>query len=366
MRVWFLAIQSLPFTPRLRIEDQRVGGSETALFWIARGLARLGHDVVVLNHCHPDEGTYEGVRYLDVATARTQWRTEGRTRPPDVLVLFRRMLDVLTGLPSKMRVFWAHDYQGVHVSDPPSPGRALAILWRRMTGPLFHGRVDRVFVVSQFMAGLFEWLFRTPRRKLIIMPNGVDAALFEGPAPARVPMRFVHSSVPDRGLSQLLRDIFPRIKEVHPNAELHVFSYQPLDAYRHHATGGVRFHGWVTKEELIRALRESWVMLYPANFEEMGAISVLESMAAGTPAITSMMGVLTELAADGRGIAVPGYPGTQEFADRFVRATLALLGDRSRLDHMRAAAREYILMHHDWEAIARRWDRILREPRPAD
>jgi glycosyltransferase involved in cell wall biosynthesis len=360
MKVWFLAGQSLPFTPRLRIEDQRIGGSETALFWVARGLARLGHEVVVLNHCHPDEGIYEGVRYLDILAAKTHWRTEGRTRPPDVLVLFRRMLDVLTDLPSKARVFWAHDYQGVHVSDQPSFARSLAVVWRRLTGPLFHGRVDRVFVVSQFMAGLFEWLFRTPPKKLVVMPNGVDAALFEGPAPERVPMKFVHSSVPDRGLAQLLREIFPRIKEAHPSAELHVFSYQPLDAYRHHATSGVRLHGWVTKEDLIRALRESWVMLYPANFEEMGAISVLESMAAGTPAITSTLGVLTELAADGRGIAVPGRAGTGEFADRFVQATLALVGDRVRLEHMRTAARGYVLTNHDWEAIARRWDKELR------
>ena len=212
MKVWFLASQSLPFTPRLRIEDQRVGGSETALFWIARGLARLGHDVVVLNHCHPDDGRYEGVRYLDVSAAETVWRNEGRTQPPDVLVLFRRMLDVLTDLPSKMRVFWAHDYQGVQVSDQPSLGRSLAIVWRRLTGPLFHGRVNQVFVVSQFMAYLFEWLFRMPPKKLVVMPNGVDVSLFQGPAPGRVPMKFVHSSVPNRGLAQLLRDIFPQIQ----------------------------------------------------------------------------------------------------------------------------------------------------------
>jgi len=263
-----------------------------------------------------------------------------------------------------MRVFWAHDYQGVHVSDQPSLGRSLAVVWRRLTGPLFHGRVNQVFVVSQFMADLFEWLFRTPPKKLVVMPNGVDVSLLQGPAPARVPMKFVHSSVPDRGLGQLLREIFPRIRSAYSQAELHVFSYHPLDAYQRYATGGVTLHGWVTKEELIRALRESSMMLYPANFEEMGAISVLESMAAGTPAVTSTLGVLAELAGENtRGIAVPGRPGTQEFADRFVLATLELLGDPSRLEQMRSAAREYVLTHHDWNAIARRWDRVLREVR---
>lgn len=323
-------------------------------------MAKLGHHVTVLNHCGGDSGEYEGVRYLDLTQHWTRWRAESRANKPDVLVLFRRMLDVLSDIPSKVRVFWAHDHQGVYVSHPPGFSRSLAIGWRRMTGPQFHRRVDRVFVVSNFMADLFRWLFRTPSEKLVVMPNGIDGSLFKDPA-AHHPLKFVHSSVPDRGLTQLLLEIFPVVRKTHPPSELHLFSYQPLDGYRKYESTGVHFHGWVKKEELIRTLGQSCLMLYPANFEEMGAISVLESMAAGTPAITSTLGVLAELAGENsRGVAVPGRPGTHGFADRFVQAVLELLGDPSRLEHMRTAAREYVLTRHDWDAIARRWDRELR------
>ena len=356
----FLARQSLPFSPR-SIHSQRVGGSETALYYVARGLAGLGHDVLVLNHCGGEAGVYDGVRYFDLRRDYTRWRSEVRGRPADVLVLFRRMLDVVTDIPSRIRVFWAHDHQGVYVSDPPSIPRSLAIAWRQATGPLFHRRVDKIFVVSKFMADLFVWLFRTPPGKLTVMPNGVDTALFVGPLPEKRPLKFVYTSVPERGLAQLLREIFPEIRRVYPRAELHVASYWPLDGYQGDAIEGVHFLGRLPANELARLLLESSLMLYPSNSEEMGAIAVLEAMAAGTPAVTSTLGVLTELTGGGeRGVVVPGRPGSRDFARRFVEATLELLADEERLARMRRAAREYVLSNHDWNRIVSRWEEELR------
>lgn len=103
-------------------------------------------------------------------------------------------------------------------------------------------------------------------------------------------------------------------------------------------------------------------MLYPSIAEEMGCIAVLESMAAGTPAVTSSLAVLPELAGNGvRGIAVEGWPGAAGFTGRFVDATGSLLTDIDRLDRMRAAARDYAMTHHSWDAIAARWGQMLKE-----
>src|SRR5437879_4621069 len=177
----------------------------------------------------------------------------------------------------------------------------------------------------------------------------------------RVPLRFIHTSVPDRGLVHLLREVFPPLRHLLPASELHVYSYRPLDPYTRYSTPGVHFHGWVPKPELVRALGESTLMLYPANAEEMGCIAVLESMAAGTPAVTSSLGVLPELAGDGScGVVVEGWPGTREFSGRSVEARMNLLADPDRLERMRVAAREYAITRHNWEAIAVRWQEMLR------
>jgi glycosyltransferase involved in cell wall biosynthesis len=272
------------------------------------------------------------------------------------------MEDVGIGIRARAKVFWSHDYQGVPKAPLNSSlGRRLGIVWRRATGPWFHARVDRIVVISAFLAEVFQWLFRVRADKLAVVPVGVDADAFAGSAPPHSTLRFIHTSVPDRGLAPLLQGIFPPIRQAYPEAELHVYSYQSLDAFRRYATSGVYLHGWVPKPDLVRSLRQSALMLYPATVEETGCIAVLESMAAGTPAVTSSLGVLPELAADGRrGIAVEGWPGKGDFSPRFVDATVRLLSDPKRLAQMRMAAHDYAIANHNWNAISLRWQEVLQ------
>jgi glycosyltransferase involved in cell wall biosynthesis len=359
MRVWFLARRHAPFSPA-SIARRPLGGGESALYHVARGLAGLGHEVVVVNRCSPEAGLYDGVRYYDAAAS--QWYSAARATSPDVLVICRAMEDVRMHINARAKVFWSHDYQGVpRVPLHARLGRQLGIAWRRTTGPLFHQRVDRIVVISAFLAEVFRWLFRVPADKLVVVPVGIDADAFVGLAPPRSTLRFIHTSVPDRGLAPLLQDIFPAIRGRYPEAELHVYSYQSLDAFRRDAPPGVYLHGWAPKPDLVRSLCESTLMLYPATVEEMGCIAVLESMAAGTPAVTSSLGVLPELAAGGRrGVAVEGWPGKGDFSPRFVDATVRLLSDPDRLGQMRMAAHDYAITHHAWDAIALRWQQVLR------
>jgi glycosyltransferase involved in cell wall biosynthesis len=358
MRIWFLARNLQSFSPA-SAQHRPIGGSEIALYNVAQGLARLGHEVVVVNRCGPEAGRYDGTRYYDITAS--PWQSEAGATPPDVLVVCRRMLDVGVSLPRRATVFWAHDYQGVPMETPhPAPWRPLAIAWRRLTGPWFHTRVDRIVVISQFLGDVCRWLYRAPAEKLVIIPQGIETALFRGPDRRRGPLRFIHTSTPDRGLSGLLTDIFPPLRQAFPDAELHLYSYMPLDAYRRFGSPGVVFHGWVPRSELVAALRESTMMLYPSNGEEMGCMAVLESMAAGAPAVTSALGVLPELAGDGtRGVAVRGWPGTPEFSRSFVQATTDLLAHPDRLERMRAAAHEYVMTRHGWDAIAVQWQQVL-------
>ncbi len=373
MRVWFLARRHAPFSPA-SFAHRKLGGSESGLYFVAKGLAALGHEVVVVNRCGPEAGIYDGVRYIDAAGV-SPWLVAARATPPDALVICRAMEDVRIGIPARAKIFWAHDYQGVSVAPlRPGLGRPLGIAWRRATGRLFHKRVDRIVVISAFLGDVFRWLFHTPADKLVIVPQGIQADLFAGPPVPRAPMRFIYTSVPDRGLAPLLQDVFPVLHAGFPDAELHVYSYHILDAYARYATPGVTLHGWAPKPDLVRSLRQSTLMLYPATVEEMGCMAELESMAAGTPAVTSSLGVLPELAADGRrGIAVEGWPGKGDFSTRFVDATVRLLSDPERLARMRIAAHDYTMTHHAWDAIALRWQKVLQasldgasNPRPTE
>src|SRR5437667_8709085 len=261
MRVWFLARAHQPFSPG-GIHVRQLGGSELALYHVAKRLAGLGHEVAVVNRCGPEAGLFDGVRYYDAANDASQWRREARIRVPDVLVLCRPIPVVRALVPARARIFWAHDYQGLPMVGPRSGvGRQLSIIWRRATGPSFVKRVDRIFVISRFLADVFRWLYHTPAEKLVIIPQGVETELFAGQSHPRGPLRFIYTSTPDRGLVHLLREIFPAIQGAFPQAELHLYSYVSMDAYRRLSTPGVHFHGWVPRPELVRSLGESALML---------------------------------------------------------------------------------------------------------
>src|SRR5438093_12414469 len=122
MRIWFLARTLQSFSPA-SAHQRPIGGSEIALYSVARGLAGLGHDVVVVNRCGLEAGLYDGTRYYDIT--ESAWRFVAQEEPPDVLVVCRRMLAVWVGLAARARVFWAHDYEGVPIDTPhPASPRA--------------------------------------------------------------------------------------------------------------------------------------------------------------------------------------------------------------------------------------------------
>jgi len=361
VRVCFYARQSEPFSPATPGE-RGLGGSESALYYLARELASLGHEVTVLNHCGDDGGLYDGVMYLDIRRHRHRWQPLLRATPPELLVLFRRMLDVAAPLPGRVRVFWAHDFQGVSADYPRGRlARLLAIQWRRFTGPAFYRRIHYVVAVSQFLADQFRYLFRVPANKLLVMPNGVDVDMFAtSGSDCRDPYRLVYTSVPDRGLDILLARIFPAIKREIPQATLHVFSYRSLEPYRGLAADGVVLGGSLSKSRLAQELLRSSLLVYPCTVEELGAIAVLEAMAAGVPAVTSTLGVLPELVGDReRGIAVPGDPRTQPFAERFVHEVVMLLRQQDQLQRMRVRAQDWVRRERSWASVARRWEATL-------
>ncbi|MBI4277477.1 MAG: glycosyltransferase family 4 protein [Armatimonadetes bacterium] len=360
MRVAFYASDAMPFAPAA-VSTTPLGGVELALFSMARALAALGHEVLVLNRCGGGAGEHQAVRYMDVEADRARWQATLRERPADALVVVRRFMDVNAPVPCRVKIYWAVDFLGVSHDFPASPvSRALAVKWRQWTGPLFTRRVDLVFVISRYMGDLFAYLFRTPQSRIVVTRHGIDPSEFAPVAVDKEPLRFIHTSVPDRGLDVLLSAIFPRVRAQFPEATLHLFSYRPLDRYREMNLPGVVVHGSVPRADLVRELGRSTLMLYPNTAEEMFCIAAVEAQAAGTPVVTSDRGALPEVVVHGEtGVIVPGPTADPAFADRFAAAVGALVRDPPRLAALAARARERALTRYRWDTVAREWSAII-------
>ena len=72
------------------------------------------------------------------------------------------------------------------------------------------------------------------------------------------------------------------------------------EAVRPHLGDGVEFLGEVGHDEKVRLLQGAKAMLFPIEWEEPGALVLLESMACGTPIVATRRGCVPEMVADGR------------------------------------------------------------------
>lgn len=357
MRIAVYAPLTLPFSPR-HVARRPLGGSETALYHLTRELAACGAAVTVINRCGADEGIYDGVHYMDFQ--RGEWRRRMQEDPPDVLIIFRQITDVLKPLPGRIRILWAHDHLGAYPEREGILGTFVARAWQWIGKPLFLPRIHVVATVSHWLAQSFHDYLGVPWERILVTRNGLELAHFRDLQEVRNPFRLIYTSVPERGLDLLLDKIFPAIRSRVPEAELHVFSYRNLERYRRKRREGVIIRGGLPQHLLARELAQSAVFVYPTDFPETSCIAALEAQAAGTPVVTSKRYALQETVLDGRtGILIEGKVGSEGYIRAFVEAVVRLLRDPSLRERMGRQARERVLERYGWDRIAREWWEFL-------
>lgn len=362
--VLFYAELCRPFVPP-DIQVRAMGGSETALLHVARGLAALGHQVTVVAHPGARQGIYDGVRYVDLEAGHWQDQLD-----VDVTVIFRQLPHVRRAVPGRYRLFWGHDHIGLYPELPRGIKRSVLTAAWSLGYRVFGQRAPGIVAVSRWLADCYVRFARWPSDHVWVIPNGVDPDLFQASNPVGSdagdrPLRVAYTSVPERGLALLITRVMPAIWAQIPDVELHVFSYRPLDAYRALASSGgsrVVFHGGLPQRELARTLASYDLWLYPTDFPETSCIAAMEAQAAGLPVVTSARYALRETVEDGHtGILIEGTVGSDEYVERFASAAVRLLRDARLRREMGERARRRILTEFTWSKVAQRWSQLLHQ-----
>lgn len=360
-RILFYADLTRPFVPD-DLATRPLGGSETALTQVAKGLAEAGWSVVVAAHPEHQAGVYGHVQYLNVDD--DTWRTDDH----DVVVVFRQLPHVLRKLPGRLRVLWAHDHLGIYPELPRGIRRTVIAAGWSLAHPVFGPRAPVIVAVSEWLRRCFVSFAHWPQRTVYAIRNGIDPAFFpllQPPTAADAVTRVAYTSVPERGLPLLIERIMPLIWRVFPAVELHVFSYRPLEQYRFlnvDARGLVIFRGGLRQSDLAKELGRFDLWLYPTDFPETSCIAAMEAQAAGVPVITSRRYALPETVQDGQtGVLIDGPVGSRLYVEQFAAAAIDLLKDRERRSRMGQRARERMLAQFTWDRVVREWDILLRE-----
>jgi predicted O-linked N-acetylglucosamine transferase (SPINDLY family) len=343
---------------------QALGGSQSALCYLARRLAARGHRVTTLTGTGAP-GAVEGVSALahggDAPKALAGARFDAVIALNDAGPAKRYRAALAPETPVLLWTQHAHDQPAMRgLKD-----RGLAAQW------------TAIVAISDWHRGKLIETFALDPARVRVRRNAIAPA-FETLArvPNEGPARLVYTSTPFRGLEVLL-GVFPRVRELFPGTTLDVFSslavYQvaakddpfgPLYA-RARETPGVAMRGSIPQGELAAELARADILAYPSIFAETGCIAAMEATAAGLDVVASRLGALPEATMGfGKLAAIdPVRLGDPEFVARYLDTLAAALDRRQRAraewDAERDAAARAMRAEGSWAARAIEWERLL-------
>ncbi|MTE23703.1 glycosyltransferase family 4 protein [Microbacterium sp. ZXX196] len=200
-----------------------------------------------------------------------------------------------------------------------------------------------------------------PGDRIVVEPNGVDPARFDGVAhatpSAHFTVGFVGTLKPWHGTATLL-DALVDVRRAGLPARALIIGDGPgrADLVAHAAarglTGAVQFAGAVAPEDVAGLLATCHVGVapYPPGHAYFSPLKVVEYLAAGLPVVASRTGQIPDLVADGEtGILVePGDPRA------LAAALLALAARPRRAARMGREGRRRALADRTWAAVVDR------------
>jgi len=252
-----------------------VGGSEYAMITLCEEWTKRGDTVILYND--PKEYGASIFEQRPIAAFDVN-------EPRDVLINFRSPNPKTMNTHNCLKVWLSTDQMSV--GDYRS----------------FAGNVDKIVVISPRHAEYFKSEYGIQNATVIDIPVRVHDydSVRNDEKIDKIPKHLIFTSVPARGLDNLLR-IYQRIQREVPDVSLTITSDYRLwgvGASNEHFRvrwmhiSNVDFLGAVPRAQLIRENLKAQILLYPSNYDELFCVAVSEAQYAGAYPVTSATGAL--------------------------------------------------------------------------
>ena len=249
----------------------------------------------------------------------------------------------------------------------------LKILYDRNFGARILSSAARLHALNELEREQFIDLGVDPQR-IAILPNGVDLdqyqslpsftgfrARFDIPEEAPI-ILFLARVNKIKGVDFLVSS-FNMLREVYPDAVLVIVG--PDDGYlqevKHQVQvlgieKQVRFTGYLDGDDKLQAYQAASVYVLPSAYE-MFAITLLESLACGTPIIATDRCGLADFVRQNDLGSIVNYGDVKGLKTEIVR----ILGHPVDVERRADYGREYVLKHFGWDRIADNWLTVYQD-----
>lgn len=335
--------------------EKGIGGSEEAVIYNSRELAKLGWDVTV--YADPEEEYTE-----DVDGHKITYKSHYYFNPMDkfnILIGWRNIGFFDNKWNAKKTYLWLHDVQN-----------PLEYTKERVAN------ITKIFVLSEAHKKTVlndwnkEWLTDD---KFLLTGNGIDMGWIEEYKDTKRDNKSViWTSSYDRGLEHLL-EIWPDVKKSVPNATLNVFYGWNLFETVHRNNpermawknkvdkllnqDGVIHHGRVGQDKIIEETYKAGIWAYPTHFYEISCITAMKCQACGAIPVVTDYAALEETARHGVKIELPHNMDiyTEEKREEYKKALIKALKDdkwqeETRKEMMKDARNKFV-----WSKVAKQW-----------
>jgi len=378
IKVSIVDVIGLTYDPTT-LEKYGLGGSESAVIYMARELQNIGFEVTVFNNCidsRASEGVYDGVRYIDLSRLQ-----ETNNHTCDVMIVSRTVEPYLERSvqfskmksSAKLKVLWLHDTFCAGDNE--------------LESLLLNNHIDEVFTLSDFHTSYFSTLdhgkrrnFEVLKNKIFMTRNGARKYIDEVDITQKDKDLFIYNASITKGMLPLVEHIWPRVKQHIPTAKLKVIGgyyrfrdnaapdeqeakFRELIQREDLQKLDVEFTGVIPQHEIATHLAKASFMIFPGAFPETFGISSLESLLYNTPLITTRFGALEETAIDlacykiDYAIVPNGLfktIDTKTQVEKFVATTVAAY----RNTYLHSQKMQYCNIVHDiagWDGVALQW-----------
>lgn len=193
----------------------------------------------------------------------------------------------------------------------------------------------------------------------LVVPNCVDYQSYQGDFGSPDKDTLIYSGALTYhanydAVDYFLREIFPLIQKERPETRFIVtgkLDGVPIERLPHHEK--VIFSGYL--DDIRPAIAHSMVNVVPLRIGGGTRLKILESMAIGTPVVSTSKGVEGLDLVDGREIIVADAPVD------FAAAVLRLMADRELREGLSSAGCITVARQYDWDVIAPEFTRFVED-----
>jgi glycosyltransferase involved in cell wall biosynthesis len=304
-------------------------------------------------------------------STRTNFLHREATKPDAVNLHFALYsLPILASLPEDVPITFT--FHGPWALESEREGaKKLGVFVKRWMEQRVYERCDRFIVLSKAFGTILHQQYQIPDRKIHVIPGGVDTSRFQ-PNLSRqqareqlnwhqdrtilfTPRRLVHRM----GIDTLLTAL-AKIKSRIPDVWLAVAGKGPLrDSLEQQVTAlglneQVKFLGFLPDDQLPIAYQAADLTVVPSQSLEGFGLILLESLACGTPVLSTPVGGMPEILAPFAPHLLTDSINEEAIATRLTELLTQKISMPSRSD-----CHEYASTNFNWHKIAQQVRQVL-------